>query len=159
MTRASKRTHDNGSVPPLRIDVDHPDKVSQSTEFETSDNTSTDTTTNDLQPWYTLRSKYTKLNGGRLIFVAASVEINRKIMYRFRRKDFIAVRSIDKVGQAARGDCHGYIQGHILTMSCCFVVPCREEFHKGKSPIPETRTEEGSAKRNIARKHDHDPSR
>lgn len=35
----------------------------------------------------------------------------------------------------------------------------REEHHKGRSVIPETRTEEGSAKRNIARKHDHDPSR
>lgn len=41
----------------------------------------------------------------------------------------------------------------------CFVSYYREEFHKGKSPVPETRTEEGSAKRNIARKHDHDPSR
>eukprot|EP00428_Durinskia_dybowskii_P031673 CAMPEP_0170237944 /NCGR_PEP_ID=MMETSP0116_2-20130129/18726_1 /TAXON_ID=400756 /ORGANISM="Durinskia baltica, Strain CSIRO CS-38" /LENGTH=115 /DNA_ID=CAMNT_0010488755 /DNA_START=83 /DNA_END=429 /DNA_ORIENTATION=+ len=39
------------------------------------------------------------------------------------------------------------------------VHPKEEEFHKGKSPIPETRTEEGSAKRNIARKHDHDPTK
>ena len=35
----------------------------------------------------------------------------------------------------------------------------RDEFHKGKMAVPETRTEEGSARRNIARKHDHDPSR
>eukprot|EP00429_Kryptoperidinium_foliaceum_P103617 CAMPEP_0176255212 /NCGR_PEP_ID=MMETSP0121_2-20121125/36925_1 /TAXON_ID=160619 /ORGANISM="Kryptoperidinium foliaceum, Strain CCMP 1326" /LENGTH=64 /DNA_ID=CAMNT_0017595033 /DNA_START=60 /DNA_END=254 /DNA_ORIENTATION=+ len=39
------------------------------------------------------------------------------------------------------------------------VHPKEEEHHKGRSVIPETRTEEGSAKRNIARKHDHDPSR
>ena len=39
-------------------------------------------------------------------------------------------------------------------------INCREEHHKGKSAIPETQgTEEGSAKRNIARKHDHDPNR
>jgi hypothetical protein len=36
----------------------------------------------------------------------------------------------------------------------------RDEHHKGKSAVPETQgTEEGSAKRNIARKHDHDPNR
>lgn len=36
----------------------------------------------------------------------------------------------------------------------------RDDFHKGKNPIPETRTgEEGSSKRNIQRKHDHDPHR
>ena len=36
----------------------------------------------------------------------------------------------------------------------------RDEHHKGKSPIPDTKgTEEGSSKRNIARKHDHDPNR
>ena len=28
-----------------------------------------------------------------------------------------------------------------------------------KNQIPETRTEEGSSRRNIMRKHDHDPSR
>jgi hypothetical protein len=35
---------------------------------------------------------------------------------------------------------------------------CRsEEFHKGKVDIPETRnTAEGSARRNIGRKHDHE---
>lgn len=37
---------------------------------------------------------------------------------------------------------------------------CRDEFHKGKVPVPETKVgEEGSAKRNIQRKHDADPSR
>jgi hypothetical protein len=37
---------------------------------------------------------------------------------------------------------------------------CREEHHKGKLSIPETRVgDEGSAKRNIQRKNDHDPSR
>lgn len=36
----------------------------------------------------------------------------------------------------------------------------RDELHKGKSDIPETRIgEEGTAKRNIQRKHDHDPNR
>lgn len=36
----------------------------------------------------------------------------------------------------------------------------REEFHKGKMEIPETRVgEEGTAKRNIMRKHDHEPHR
>jgi hypothetical protein len=40
---------------------------------------------------------------------------------------------------------------------------CRDEAHehkKGHNNIPETKnTEEGSAKRNITRKHDHDPKR
>lgn len=36
----------------------------------------------------------------------------------------------------------------------------REEHSKGKNGVPETKgTEEGSAKRNITRKHDPDPSR
>lgn len=36
----------------------------------------------------------------------------------------------------------------------------REDQHKGKHSIPETVTgEEGTAKRNILRKHDHDPHR
>jgi len=36
----------------------------------------------------------------------------------------------------------------------------REEHHKGKTPVPDTKTgDEGSAKRNIQRKHDHDPNR
>jgi len=40
------------------------------------------------------------------------------------------------------------------------VHPKQDEFHKGKSPIPETRVgEEGSASRNIQRKHDHDPNK
>jgi len=35
----------------------------------------------------------------------------------------------------------------------------REEHHKGKGAVPETRgTEEGSAKRNIVRKHNADPA-
>jgi hypothetical protein len=35
-----------------------------------------------------------------------------------------------------------------------------EEFHKGKLDIPDTKVgEEGSSKRNIQRKHDHDPHR
>ena len=34
----------------------------------------------------------------------------------------------------------------------------REEHHKGKTSIPETKgVEEGSSKRNIQRKHSHDP--
>ena len=34
----------------------------------------------------------------------------------------------------------------------------REDHHKGKADVPETRgTEEGSAKRNIVRKHNGDP--
>jgi hypothetical protein len=37
---------------------------------------------------------------------------------------------------------------------------CSEEHHKGKAPVPETKNcEDGSAKRNIQRKHDHDPHR
>eukprot|EP00339_Tiarina_fusa_P017552 CAMPEP_0117020342 /NCGR_PEP_ID=MMETSP0472-20121206/15481_1 /TAXON_ID=693140 ORGANISM="Tiarina fusus, Strain LIS" /NCGR_SAMPLE_ID=MMETSP0472 /ASSEMBLY_ACC=CAM_ASM_000603 /LENGTH=65 /DNA_ID=CAMNT_0004725533 /DNA_START=59 /DNA_END=256 /DNA_ORIENTATION=+ len=40
------------------------------------------------------------------------------------------------------------------------VHPKQDDHHKGKDAIPETKgTEEGSAKRNIARKHDHDPNR
>ncbi|GAX20233.1 hypothetical protein FisN_15Lh287 [Fistulifera solaris] len=40
------------------------------------------------------------------------------------------------------------------------VHPKEEEHHKGKLDIPETVVgEEGSAKRNIQRKHDHDPNR
>lgn len=35
--------------------------------------------------------------------------------------------------------------------------PNRED--KKKNKIPETKTEEGSSKRNIVRKHDHDPNR
>lgn len=39
-------------------------------------------------------------------------------------------------------------------------VTCRDDFHKGKDAIPETKVgEEGSAKRNIQRKNDHDPNR
>ena len=35
-----------------------------------------------------------------------------------------------------------------------------DEFHKGKTAIPDTKgVEEGSTKRNIQRKHDHDPHR
>jgi hypothetical protein len=35
-----------------------------------------------------------------------------------------------------------------------------EEYHKGNVTVPETKIgEEGSAKRNIQRKHDHDPHR
>ncbi|GKY97117.1 hypothetical protein MPSEU_000670100 [Mayamaea pseudoterrestris] len=40
------------------------------------------------------------------------------------------------------------------------VHPKQEEFHKGKSPVPETTgIEEGSPKRNIQRKSDHDPNK
>ena len=38
--------------------------------------------------------------------------------------------------------------------------PASDEFHKGKTAVPETKTgEEGSAKRNIQRKNDHDSNR
>ena len=43
---------------------------------------------------------------------------------------------------------------------CCFFFVDRDDEHKGKTDIPETKTgEEGSSKRNIVRKHDHDPHR
>lgn len=47
----------------------------------------------------------------------------------------------------------------MILLTLCLLIH-REEHHKGKSDIPETRTgEEGTAKRNIQRKHDHDPNR
>ena len=43
---------------------------------------------------------------------------------------------------------------------CSFNSNFRPDYHKGKSGVPDTRnTEDGSARRNIARKHDHDPHR
>jgi hypothetical protein len=50
--------------------------------------------------------------------------------------------------------------GSRLTPILFSSVVGREEHHKGKVAVPETKTgEEGSAKRNIQRKHDHDPNR
>ena len=41
-----------------------------------------------------------------------------------------------------------------------FPHPASDEFHKGKTAVPETKIgEEGSAKRNIQRKHDHESNR
>jgi hypothetical protein len=49
---------------------------------------------------------------------------------------------------------------HACLLACLLWYFGREEHHKGKTEIPETKTgEEGSAKRNIQRKHDHDPNR
>jgi hypothetical protein len=42
----------------------------------------------------------------------------------------------------------------------CTKLTCSEEIHKGKLTIPDTKVgEEGSSKRNIQRKNDHDPHR
>lgn len=56
---------------------------------------------------------------------------------------------------------------HLMTQSSCSprLLLCitihthnREDHHKGKAAIPETRgVEDGSTKRNIQRKHSHDP--
>ena len=50
----------------------------------------------------------------------------------------------------------------LVTADALTIFSCirREEHHKGKSTIPETKTgEEGSSKRNIQRKNDHEPHR
>lgn len=46
----------------------------------------------------------------------------------------------------------------VYSQNALLISIYREEMHKGKSPIPETKTgEEGTAKRNIQRKHNLDP--
>ena len=47
-----------------------------------------------------------------------------------------------------------------ISFSLFFFALNRDDHHKGKNDVPETRgVEEGSTKRNITRKHDHDPHR
>jgi hypothetical protein len=55
------------------------------------------------------------------------------------------------------------LSSHQFDSHILYVVhlqPSRDEYNKGKNAVPETQgTADGSAKRNITRKHDHDPHR
>jgi hypothetical protein len=109
------------------------------------------TTQRQHSKWYTPRSKCVVFGDAEWHGRAPALEIAFS-------KIWLLMSSSRHNAPIIDGNTPGISLTHIL--SIFRLQPSRDEYNKGKIGIPETQgTADGSAKRNITRKHDHDPHR